>query len=150
MEQLLPALGGMLLKAIPTILIVLLLHWYLKAMLFKPLQKVLAERDALTIGAKKRAQETLKLADTKAAEFERAIVQARAEIYRDQETKRKEWMGDQAEQVRTARAGADKSVSAARADLDRESAEARENLKATSEGLADEIARTILGRGAHA
>ena len=36
MEKTLDALAGILLRAIPTVLIVLLLHWYLKAMLFQP------------------------------------------------------------------------------------------------------------------
>ncbi len=55
MEATLAALGGILLKAIPTLLIVLLLHFYLKATFFKPLEKVLHERYNATEGSRKMA-----------------------------------------------------------------------------------------------
>ena len=43
MDATLLALGGILLKAVPTFLLVILLNFYLKAMFFKPLEKVLRE-----------------------------------------------------------------------------------------------------------
>jgi F-type H+-transporting ATPase subunit b len=150
MEQTLQALGGILLKAIPTVIILLLLHWYLKAMLFRPLQKVLAERDAETAGARRKAEEMLRLADSKAAEFDRALADARAGLYREQEAQRKRLVDDQADQVRGARARVEKQVASARADIEKQAAEARVSLGASSQALADEIARNILGRGAAA
>jgi F-type H+-transporting ATPase subunit b len=150
MEQTLIALGGILLKAIPTVVIVLLLHWYLKAMLFGPLGKVLKQREEATAGARKHAEDSRKLADKLAAEFDQAIVQARAAVYREQEAQRKQWMADQAEQVRQARQHAEQAVSAARADLEKESATARESLVDASAELADQIASNILRQEAHA
>jgi F-type H+-transporting ATPase subunit b len=44
MEATLHALSGILLRAVPTFLIVIFLHFYLKYMFFKPLDKVLQAR----------------------------------------------------------------------------------------------------------
>ena len=44
MEATLRALSGILLHAIPTFLLVIFLHFYLKYMFFKPLGKVLQAR----------------------------------------------------------------------------------------------------------
>jgi len=149
MEQTLSALAGILLKAIPTIILVLLLHWYLKAMLFGPLSKVLKRREDVTAGARRSAEETTKLAEQKAADFEKALTEARAELYREQEVQRKGWIEDQTTQIAAAKQRANHAVAAAKANLDQESAEARQNLSAITGALADEIAGAVLGRGAH-
>jgi len=44
MDETLRALGGILLRAIPTFVLVVLLHFYLKFVFFKPLQRVLRQR----------------------------------------------------------------------------------------------------------
>ena len=51
MEQTLHDLSGILLRAIPSAALLIILHFYLKGMLFKPLQKVLKQREMLTAGA---------------------------------------------------------------------------------------------------
>ena len=43
MEETLRQLGGILLRAVPTFILVVLLHFYLKFIFFKPLQRVLRE-----------------------------------------------------------------------------------------------------------
>src|SRR5215475_4677341 len=98
MEQTIQALGGILLKAIPTVVILIFLHFYLKFMLFKPLAKVLKERDALTAGARKAAEQSLAAAERKAQEYEAKFRDARAEVYKQQEETRKVWLQDQAAQ----------------------------------------------------
>ena len=50
MDQTLHALGGILLKSIPTVVLLLFLYFYLKSMLFGPLTRVLKQRDELTAG----------------------------------------------------------------------------------------------------
>ena len=147
MEQVLHALAGILLKATPTILLVLVLHWYLKAMLFRPLAKVLQQRDEATAGARRLAEQSLQAADRRAAEFEQALVEARADVYRGQEALRKQWLDDQAEQIRTAKENAGQAIAAAKADIDAQTAAARHTLAETSSGLADDIARTVLEEG---
>src|SRR5712692_8588254 len=99
MEQTLQALGGILLRAIPTVCLLLLLHFYLKAMLFGPLEKILKQRDELTDGARQAAEQSLAAAERKAQEYEAKLREARAEVYRQQEETRRQWLEDQAAQV---------------------------------------------------
>ena len=61
------ALGGILLHAIPTLLMVVFLHFYLKSIFFKPLEKVLHQRYEATEGARKLAQQSLEEAAAKGA-----------------------------------------------------------------------------------
>ena len=51
MEKLLPQLGEMLLGALPTVLIVFALYFFLRWSFFTPLERVLAERERLTAGS---------------------------------------------------------------------------------------------------
>ena len=150
MEQTLQALAGILLKAIPTVIIVLLLHWYLKAMLFKPLGKVLQQREEATVGARKRAADSLAAAEKKAVEFDQALHDARTELYREQEVQRNRWLEDQAAQVKEARKRANEAIQSASARIEGEAASARSNLVETSAALAEQITQTVLGRGANA
>src|SRR6266852_4157900 len=110
MEQTLQALAGILLKAIPTIVIVLLLHFYLKGMLFKPLEKVLRQRDELTGGARLAAEASLKRAEEKAAQYETALRDARTEVYREQELARARLIADQETRLKEARARIDAMI----------------------------------------
>src|SRR6202045_85850 len=103
MEQTIQALGGVLLKAIPTICLLLLVHVYLKFMLFGPLEKVLKQRAELTEGARKSAEQSLAAADRKQQEYETKFREARAEVYRLQEETRRGWLEDQAALIAAAK-----------------------------------------------
>ena len=59
MDSTLQQLGGILLKAIPTVVLLLIVHFYLKWMFFRPLEKVLAERKQATAGTRERADQLL-------------------------------------------------------------------------------------------
>ncbi len=54
MDAILNPLGGLLLRALPTFLLVLVLHFYLKRVFFAPLDKVLEARRQATEGARER------------------------------------------------------------------------------------------------
>ena len=148
MEQTLQALSGILVKAIPTVVLVLLLHFYLKAMLFGPLEKILKQREELTEGARKAASASLAEAERKTAEYEAKLRDARAEVYREQEETRRKWLDRQAAQVAEARAAMEVSVREAKAQIATEAATARTTLLSTSSALADEIATAVLSRRA--
>ena len=92
MQETLQALGGILLKAIPTIILLIVLHFYLKAVLFGPLDRVLKERRKLTEGARELAEASLAAATRKADEYEAKLREARAAVYKQQEEIRKRWL----------------------------------------------------------
>ncbi|HEY7337078.1 MAG TPA: hypothetical protein VH639_19445 [Bryobacteraceae bacterium] len=148
MEQTFQALGGILLKAIPTVVILLILHFYLKSTLFKPLRESLKERERLTSGARKAAEESLAAADRKAKEYEAKFREARAEVYKQQEETRKQWLQDQAAQTAAAHSRSRASIEEARGHIATEAASARQNLQESSESLADRIADRVLARRA--
>jgi len=148
MEQTLQALGGILLKAIPTVILLIILHFYLKAVLFGPLDRVMQKRRELTEGARKTAEDSLAAAARKADEYEAKLRDARAAVYKQQEEIRKRWLDEQAQHVADARARSESTVKAAREAIAVDAAAARKSLQDTSEAVADQIVATVLGRKA--
>lgn len=148
MDQTLHALGGIVLNGLPTFFLVILLTVCVKYLYLKPLDKVLAERFRLTEGARKAAEDSLKNADNKVAEYEIALAQARTEIYREQSELLKKLHDEQSAQVKAARAQSDATVAAAKATIAQEAAAAKQGLEAQSETLAGQIADAILSRKA--
>ena len=146
MEEVLRSLGGLMLKAIPTLLLVILLHFYLKRMYFRPMEKVLQRRYDATEGARKLADQSLARAAGKAAEYEQALRSARADIYREQEEFRQQMRKEHAEAVAQARASAGAMVKQAQADIAAEVAVARQSIEQQTAPLAGRIVETILRR----
>ncbi|HSW50707.1 MAG TPA: hypothetical protein VLH09_11060 [Bryobacteraceae bacterium] len=144
MDAILTALGGLLLRALPTFFLLLLLHFYLKRVFFRPLDKVLEERRQATEGARERAQESLDVAAARRTDYEAAILGARTEMYREQEEARKKWRGEQAARLDQSRRSGSEAVKQARAGITVEAAQAAQALAAESERLAGEIAEAIL------
>jgi F-type H+-transporting ATPase subunit b len=146
MEATLAALGGLLIRALPTFLIILALHLYLKHIFFKPMKRVLDERYAATEGAREKAQQSLERASAKAREYEDAIRAARAEIYQAQEQAHRRLEEQRSLELQAARARADAAVRKARAGLAEEVESARRTLDQETAVLADRIVETVLGR----
>lgn len=144
MEQTLQALGGILLKAIPTVLLLLILHAYLRAVLFRPIERMLEQRSALTEGARKAASESLAAAQAKAQRYEAKLREARAAVYKEMEETRRRWLADQASQIELARLSAAAAVRKAKDEIAAEVSAARVALAQTSSALAEEIAALLL------
>jgi len=148
MEQTLQALNGILIKSIPTIILLVLLHQFLKAVLFGPVEKMLKERDSLTHGARKAAEHSLANAERKTAEYEAKLRDAKSVVYKEQEDTRKTWLNDQTEQVARAKADAGVQVDTAKKTIQAETAAARTELEQTTAALADQIATSLVTRRA--
>jgi len=144
MDDTLRALGEILLKAVPTFLLVVFLHIYLKKIFFQPMEKVLRRRYEATEGARKLAEQSLSRASARTAEYEAAIRAARSEVYQAQEQLYKQLQESQAAQLAAARHSADEGVRRAKAQLDGDVADAKSRLALDTESLAGEIADSIL------
>lgn len=144
-DQILAKVGALIVQALPTLFLIVVLHFYLKAMLFKPLAKVLAERDALTKGARETAEASLRAAEDKASQYEKAIRDARTELYKEQESMRRQWLDDQAGQLASARSASEARIKIAREEIAKDVDEARKGLSAQAAQLADKIASIIAG-----
>ncbi|HUP03245.1 MAG TPA: hypothetical protein VMU19_04615 [Bryobacteraceae bacterium] len=148
MSQTLHSLGGILLRAIPTFLLVFLLCIYLKNVFFKPLEKILKQRYDATGGAKKAAADTMERASAKAGEYDRAIRAATVEIYQAQERTFKELEDKRAADTAAARERAASLIRDAKIQLAAEAEAAKTRLSTDVESLAGEIADSILRRSA--
>ena len=146
----LQALGTILLHAIPTFLLVVLLHFYLKNVFFKPLGAVLKQRYEATEGARNQAKHALEQAAAKTKQYEASLQAARAQLYQAQEKSHKQIQERESAAISEARAAAEASIKAAKTQLAQDVEEARLNLAAQSDVLANQIAEVILGRGAAA
>jgi len=146
MEQTLHALGEILLKAVPTFVLVLLLYAYLARMFFRPLDKVLQKRYEATEGARKLADESLAKAAAKAAEYEKAMRAARSEVYSEFEQLRRQLQDERSRALEQARKQAERQLAEAKAQLEQEVLQLKRNLAGESDALAARIAESILGR----
>jgi len=137
-------LGGILLKAIPTLILLLIVHLYLKRMFFGPMRDVLAKRREATEGAIKSAEMLLAKASEKAEAIEVSLRKAREEIYQEQEEARRRWIAEQTAQVEEARRSSRDLIHQAKQQLDAETAAAKRDLTATTAALADQIAQSLM------
>src|SRR5713226_9799658 len=144
MQEIVHQLGELFLQAVPTVLIVLAFYLMLRALFFKPLLAVMAERDARTAGAWKAAAAVEAAAAEKVKQYQDALKQARAQVYAEQEAARKKLLDERAAQLKEARAKANAEVGAAKERIAAELAIAQREVAATSPQLAAEIARRLL------
>jgi F-type H+-transporting ATPase subunit b len=147
MEQLLilfGQVGDIIIRAVPAFIAFILIHLYLKKVLFQPLERVLAERRAKTQGAVEASEAIVREATGKADRYEQALSQARAGISRDHEAARREFAAGQAKVIADARRQMNEKIAEARAGIEAEAAQAQAGLELEAELLAERITGSIL------
>jgi F0F1-type ATP synthase membrane subunit b/b' len=144
MQEIVLQLGELFLQAVPTILIVLAFYLMLRALFFKPLLAVMAERDARTAGARKAAATAEAAAAEKGKQYQEALRQARAQVYAEQEAARKKLLDERAALLKEVRNKAAAEVAAGKERVAKELTAALQELKASVGQLATEIARRVL------
>src|SRR5258707_12735387 len=88
MQEIVQQLEELFLQAVPTVLIILAFYLMMRALFFKPLLKVMAEREARTAGARKAAQAAEAAAAEKVKQHEEALRADRALVESEAETSR--------------------------------------------------------------
>jgi F-type H+-transporting ATPase subunit b len=144
MQEIVHQLGELFLQAVPTVLILLAFYVILRALFFKPLLKVMAERDARTAGARKAAESAQAAAAEKVKQYQEALKQARARVYVEQEAARKRLLDERAAVLKEARNKAAAEVAAAKERVTAELGAARREIETTIAQLSAEIARRVL------
>jgi F0F1-type ATP synthase membrane subunit b/b' len=144
MQQIIQQLLDLIVGALPTVLIVFLLFFFLRWAFWRPFERVLAQRQAATAGAREGAEELLKQADEKLHQYEEALRQGRAEIYQEQEASRRAALEARGRILQDTREQAGEKLRLARSQIAADVEQARRTLDAESERLAEEIARTLL------
>lgn len=116
----------------------------MKVLFFKPLLRVMAERDARTLGAQKSAEAAQAAAAEKVKQYEEALKKARAKVFAEQEADRKKLMDERATALKDARTKANTHVSGEKQRITGEFESARKEIERTAAQLATEIARRVL------
>jgi F-type H+-transporting ATPase subunit b len=144
MQDIVHQLGELFLQAVPTVLIVLAFYLILRSLFFRPLLRVMAERDSRTAGARKAAEAAQAAAAEKVKQYRDALKQVRAQVYGEQDAARKKLLDERAALLKAARARAADEVKAAKEGVAKELAAARRDVEATVAQLSAEIARRML------
>jgi F0F1-type ATP synthase membrane subunit b/b' len=144
MQEIVHQLGELFLQAVPTVLIVLAFYLILRALFFKPLLAVMAEREARTVGARKAAEAAEAAAAEKVKQYQEALKKARAQVYAEQEAARKKVLDERAERLKEARTKELVRVAEAKEQTAKELAEALREMHSSVAQLAMEIARRVL------
>lgn len=143
MDEILRQLGGLLLGSIPTIVLFLILFVAYRSLVHAPLTRVLSERHDKSEGALEKARADIAAAEAKAAEYERALREARMSLFKAQEAKRQKALETKTALIAEARSLAEAQVREAKAGIEKEVAASKLTLEAESERLATEVIHQI-------
>lgn len=144
METLVHELGELFLRSVPVAIIVVILYFFLRSLFFRPILKVMAEREARTHGAQKAAEVALSAAAEKMRQYHEALRQAKAKIYAEQEAERKRLLEERAATLKDARAKSSADVVGAKQRINTELDAAKKDIEETASQLAVEIANRAL------
>ena len=128
------------------LLLFLLFVFVMNRLLFRPVSRILDQRQTLTVGAANDARAAARRYEMKLNEYETTIRQARAESYKNLEAQRAVVLAERQQVVEAAKQETAEEISRAKAEIQRQSEQARATLEAESRQIAENISRTILGR----
>jgi F-type H+-transporting ATPase subunit b len=144
MDDIVRQLGGLLLGSVPTIIFMALMYVVYSGIVHKPLVRVLEERRNKTEGAIEKARADIAAAESRTAEYEERLRQARGAIFKYQETRREQAIQARAAATAEARARAQEQVDKARAAIEQDKVAAQTNLQTEAGRLAAQIIHTVL------
>ena len=128
------------------ILLFVLLIAPVNQLLFKPIFKVLDEREARIQGTRKRARQLEEQADELLGRYEAAVRDVREEAELDRRSRLEQARGAGVAATGEARGQAEGEIERARADLRSAVESARGALRSQADGLARQAASQVLGR----
>ena len=144
MEETLRQLGGLLLGALPTVILMLVVYGAYAVLVHKPLEQVLDERHRKTEGAIEKARADIASAEARTAEYEQRLREARIAIFKAQESRRQKAQQARAAAVAETRKNAQGKVEDARSAIERDKQSAQAGLQSEAGQLAQAIIQTVL------
>jgi F-type H+-transporting ATPase subunit b len=144
MEKLLAQLSDLFIGAIPSAVLLLLLYFYLRAVLFGPLDKILEERHSKIGGREQKAAETLRLAEQRMLQYSASLQAAKSEIYATQDELRRKLEAERDAAIAQASEEAKAEIATVRQQLERDAVEARLFVEKEAHILADSITAKVL------
>jgi F-type H+-transporting ATPase subunit b len=135
------------LSVLAVIVAVLILAAVLDRALFKPLTRVMREREQAVKSAIQLAEEATAKARTAGNELDAKVAAARAETYRQMDERRRAAQDYRNELIGQTKQEVEASLSQARSQLEAQTREARARLDKDAEALGADIVQKVLGRG---
>lgn len=129
---------------------ILLLIFILNATLFRPINKVLEDREKMSGGTAHAARDLIKEYDRKVMLYEDGIRNARHEAYQYAEAQRREALADRQDLMAQAKADATTQIEAAKQEIAAQTAAARAGLEKEAMAMAAQVSASILRRPVHA
>jgi F-type H+-transporting ATPase subunit b len=126
---------------------VLILAVVLDRVLFKPLLRVMREREAVVQAAMRLAEEASTRAREASLDLDAKMSAARADVYRQMDDRRRAAEDHRQQLLGQTRQDVESSLAAARSRLETQTSEARARLQQDADALGEEIVRKVLGRG---
>lgn len=126
------------------IALILLMIWVLNRTLFKPINRILQERDGKTGGRFGNADSVLRDADQKLQAYETGLRSARAEGYSIIENTRAKALAHREQQIEAVKAEVETTLRTETAALQNQVATARAQLQSDARVLAERISANIL------
>ena len=128
------------------IIIILLMVFVLNATLFKPINRILEERERRTSGRSGEAHDILRRVEDKVTQYERTLREARSEGYRLMEQERATAVSERQARLSTVREEINRSIGEQKETIRAQVEEARVTLDQEARRLAAEIGSQILHR----
>jgi len=126
--------------------LVLFMVAILNRTLFKPINKVLAEREAQTAGRGGEARKTREEINENLSRYEQTLREARTSAYREIETQRAEALRKREQQVTQVREEIRNLMSKEKAEIERQVEDARRTLRQEAIQTAEDIGSQLLQR----
>src|SRR5262249_50181440 len=128
------------------IVLFVVLIFILNATIFKPILKVLDERERLTSGAMSEAKHAVHDYDKRLSNYEEQIRAARAESYRLLESKRAAALNERGELLQRTKTQLTEKIEANKREIESAAGEARGQLETDAHVMAESISRNLLKR----
>lgn len=144
MDEILRQLGELVLGSVPTMVLFILLVVAYGLLVRRPLERVLAERRARTLGAVEQARGAMATAEAETSAYEEKLRNAKREIFESREARLKRWNEEREAALAEVRASAQQRIQAARRDIEQSTADARTRIEGVSGELSSLILNAVL------
>lgn len=144
MDQILNQLGGLVLGAVPTMILFIFLVIAYGLLVRRPLERVLAERHARTAGAVEQAKSAIAAAEAETDVYEEKLRKARAELFAAREARLKQWAEEREAVLGQAREAAQANVATAKQGIEQSVATAMAQIEGVGAELSSRVLAAVL------
>lgn len=128
------------------IILIVLMVFILNATLFRPINKILEDRERHTHGRSDEARDILRRVESSIGTYEHSLREVRAEGYQLLESQRTEAMNRRQAELNALREELNQTVEQEKSAIHTQAQQAQTNLESDTARIAEEISAQILGR----